>query len=392
MRKLLALSLILIVCLGMVVLPVFADIENKTVDDWDETYVAWTEAGTDPYLNTDDTDTSYISSATANALEGYFTFADTTFTTITDVHLWMKARFVTATSDNYVEIYNSSSVQVGSLAPITTSYALYDATYGTKLDYLDTPAEVNAFACYLKFIRIASSTRVIRVTYAYLNITGTTGETQNLSFEIVDTSKNLDTVSKSKTQTFVTVTTSKNLETMTTSKTQQFQIITTSKSIDVATRKITITIQITSTSKNTDAMTKTSTTPSAQPPPSSIGIPQLSVVFETVKDGKPLPDVEIRLFENIYNSPTATVVTDQLGTAMAWLYPGEFRFKAVALNGVEKNGTFLHMSFQTVKIDFSGLVPKGGGLSQTARIVVGFVVMGVFGVAIYQVAFKKKRR
>lgn len=156
-----------------------ASSENVIVNGFDKTYTDWAEAPAldgNAYLDSDDADTSYISTNTNAVTEGFFSFADTTFTTITDVHLYFKARFVTATSDNNFDAYNSSNIFLGNVIPTTTSYAVYqaDPSY-TTLDYLNTPAKVNAFTCYVKFYRVASSTRTIRITYAYLTITGTTG-------------------------------------------------------------------------------------------------------------------------------------------------------------------------------------------------------------------------
>jgi hypothetical protein len=207
--KTVAILLLCAIVFSLFVERAYASIENQVVDDWDETYVAWTEAGTDPFLNSDDGDTSYVATNTANALEGYFTFADTTFTTITDVHLWATSRFVTATSENYIGVYNSSDIAVGLIAPVSTSYALAQVDSGVLLNYLDTPAKVNAFKVYFKFFRILSSTRTIRVTYLYINITGTTGgaetytTTSNLGVTVASHNKpTIDTVTLPSSSTF----------------------------------------------------------------------------------------------------------------------------------------------------------------------------------------------
>lgn len=173
------------------ILPALADSENKYVDSYDGTYTAWIESGTSPYLH-DDEASNVIYTNTANALEGYFTFSDTTFTTVTDVHLWVKAKASSTYPDDYVEVYNSTT-KIGELTLFTTSYVWYQvdvSPFSTQLDYLDTIAEVNAFQIYFKYIKVGPIGTSIFLTCAYIAITGSAAAPEeyytvsNLAFDL----------------------------------------------------------------------------------------------------------------------------------------------------------------------------------------------------------------
>ena len=79
----------------------------------------------------------------------------------------------------------------------------------------------------------------------------------------------------------------------------------------------------------------------------------LSVLFKTYQDGKPLPDVEIKIYETVFNSLVDSAVTDTTGRATIYLPPGEYRYEALhAPTNNTWEGHFLHYAYETIEIDF----------------------------------------
>ena len=82
--------------------------EINVVDSWSSSYVDWTETGTTPYLNADDYSTNYITTASRNINEGWFTFADTTApadATVTCTIYVNGWRSNTNGADDYADVY-----------------------------------------------------------------------------------------------------------------------------------------------------------------------------------------------------------------------------------------------------------------------------------------------
>jgi hypothetical protein len=111
------------------------------------TYGAWTEAGTQPYLNAIDDPTNIISTATGSAAEGYFNFTDlsTTAVSVSAISLCVYGK----SADGYiVTIYNSTGgSQDFTHNPLSSDYAWYNDSI---LPTLPTASEVNG--AYIKFV------------------------------------------------------------------------------------------------------------------------------------------------------------------------------------------------------------------------------------------------
>jgi len=170
MRKpffLFSVTLVFLFCC-LLVHPVFAATENKYCDGYDATYTAWTEYGASPYLDDDDT-SNYIASNVDNADEGLFTFANTTFTTVTSVWLYVKIKIANILGLDEAWAYDSDDQLICSFAPLWTTYQWE----GYLIVGLNTPEEVNDFTCYFKYVKVGSSATLISITCAYLEVTGT---------------------------------------------------------------------------------------------------------------------------------------------------------------------------------------------------------------------------
>lgn len=87
--------------------------------------------------------------------------------------------------------------------------------------------------------------------------------------------------------------------------------------------------------------------------PEIIFPPSLSVLFKAYQDDKPLPDVEINVYETLFNGLADSAVTDMTGRATIYLFPGDYRYEALhTRSNMTREGHFLHFTYETIEIDF----------------------------------------
>jgi hypothetical protein len=144
--------------------------ENKTVDSKSNTYTAWTQTGTTPYLNADDYSTNYIRTGTRNYNSGWYSFADTTATggTITAT-IYVNAWRDTAGGGNdyanvYVDYSGGSGSVMGTVCTSTSSSAVQSISVGSL-----TVTQANALRVYFRSVRVGGGAiDNLYIDYAYV--------------------------------------------------------------------------------------------------------------------------------------------------------------------------------------------------------------------------------
>ena len=127
-------------------------IEEIYVNDFDSTYVVWTEQPPTPYLQ--DESSSYIYKSTSKRgtfKEGCWTFSSSSgLGTITSVKLRFEEKQTNLDGDASISVYvwNGSSWSLaGTIYPVSTSYAWEELNVSS---ILNTWAKINAAKIYLE--------------------------------------------------------------------------------------------------------------------------------------------------------------------------------------------------------------------------------------------------
>ena len=381
------------------------DTETLYVDSFDQNDLAWSEIGDSPYLW--DTDADYIYTNVANALEGYFGFADTTFNVINSVTLYAECKYSAVTS-NYIIVYEKDEpLSIGAIFPSSTSYDWY--SFDVTEDF-PTQDDINNALIYFKFMRVDN--RYIYIRRCYLYVDGSAGGNNyvvELSLSITSSLTSLQQLSFQITPAFTPSLTISSL-------TQTSFILDLNNPITIGIEEATQTsfnivivnpynLDLTKTTQ-TDyiltllhqiltslscAATYTSATPPTEPPP-TYSFPQaLAVLFTVSAEDKAIANCTITLYETAYNSYVDYTTTDNTGRATLYLYPGRYLWIA-KLDAFEKNGTFLHYAYDTIAIDFTDLLqPKPIELKIVgAVLLVGILVGAIVGVVSVQKGKKWK--
>jgi hypothetical protein len=159
--------------------------ENKVVDSWSSAYVDWTETGTTPYLGADDYSTNYITTATRNINEGWFTFADTTApagTTVTCTIYVNGWRSNTNGADDYANIYvdytGGSGSDMGDACTTIDSNGVQTINIGSL-----TITQANALRVYFRSTRVGTAMATLYIDYVYVRFQWSTSPNYNIDFE-----------------------------------------------------------------------------------------------------------------------------------------------------------------------------------------------------------------
>jgi FlaG/FlaF family flagellin (archaellin) len=159
--------------------------ENKVVDSWDSTYVSWTETGTTPYLNADDYSTNYITIATRNNNEGWFTFADTTApagATVTCTIYVNGWRSNTNGADDYADVYvdytGNSGSDMGDACTTIDSNGVQTINVGSL-----TVTQANTLRVYFRSTRVGGAMATLYIDYVYVRFQWSASPNYNIDFE-----------------------------------------------------------------------------------------------------------------------------------------------------------------------------------------------------------------
>lgn len=141
--------------------------EFLPVDAYVEETKEWSTYGAEPWLDSKDEDASYITTNTINKTMSYFTFQDTTLSTISLCNLMWQTRFAGLVG------WASYSVYIWDGAwQFVTNVSEGDPAWKTitrdVTSYLNTPAKVNAARLY--FRTIPDVYDYVRITYANLYV------------------------------------------------------------------------------------------------------------------------------------------------------------------------------------------------------------------------------
>ena len=159
--------------------------ENKVADSWSSTYVDWTETGTTPYLNGDDYNTNYITTATRNINEGWFTFADTTApigATVTCTIYINGWRSNTNGVDDYADVYvdytGGAGSDMGNACTTIGSNGVQTFNVGSL-----TVTQSNALRVYFRSTRVGSAMATLYIDYVYVRFQWNASPNYNIDFE-----------------------------------------------------------------------------------------------------------------------------------------------------------------------------------------------------------------
>lgn len=144
-------------------------IENYAVDGWVPELDEWLKTGASPYLDKADGDANYISVRNTNKYDRYYTFGNTSLSTIMSVIVYLRMRSTIQGVWVHYDVYlwDGTTYQlVGSMATPSATYITIglDAT-----SILDTPAKVNNARLQLRSKLMYTWGRA---TYAYLSVQG----------------------------------------------------------------------------------------------------------------------------------------------------------------------------------------------------------------------------
>ena len=161
--------------------------EWKYVDTFTSTTVGWTETGTSPYLGAVDT-SNYIITKTQNAVERWFTFADTTATGGT---LVVNLSIYVTTGDGNDDVTWGIDTTGDNTAEFTGTFANpTSGWYNTStIAALDTVAEVNTARVSFTYVR-SSPANNIGIDAARLGVYRAATFNYNIDFEYQFTGAN----------------------------------------------------------------------------------------------------------------------------------------------------------------------------------------------------------
>jgi len=162
--------------------------EWRDCNDWDSTYDAWSEAGDPPYLDAQDYSANYIMDVSGNAKEGWFYFANTTFTGTLSVNISIYCNNDDGPDNDYANVYvdytgSGAGTDVGDIAN-HTNWQYDNISLG-----LHTVSEVNNLRVYFEYKKSGGGDNV-RLDHARIGIASS--DSYELDLEVQWTSVDYD--------------------------------------------------------------------------------------------------------------------------------------------------------------------------------------------------------
>jgi len=159
-------------------------------DAFDSTYGEWTEVGSSPYLATQDYPSSYVSSFSDNAREGWFDFPNTAFTGTLSVNITIYCNNDDGVGDDRADVYvdytgTGSGSLVGSVAQHT------NWQYDTVDLGSHTVSEVNNLRVYFEYVKTGGSDDV-RIDHVRIGVSSSANHEIDFEYQWTTTAYSSD--------------------------------------------------------------------------------------------------------------------------------------------------------------------------------------------------------